>query len=84
MSRQETLQEETGTSDGGRDYGFTGEEDGVNARSPFTALLKAPQLASSSRCRPLMPLELKDSASRKQSAIDSFWKSDNDLVNVTV
>jgi len=45
---QEILREESGTSGGGKDYGFTGEEDGVNARSPFTALLKAPQFVSSS------------------------------------
>lgn len=44
----ETLQEEAGTSDGDKDYGFTGEEDGVSARSPFTALLKGPRLATSS------------------------------------
>lgn len=55
LSGQETLQEEAGTSDRGRDDSFTGEEDGATARSPFTALLKAPQFASSSRHRPLVP-----------------------------
>lgn len=54
FARARTLQE-AGTSDGGRDYGFTGEENSVSDRLPFTALLKAPQLASSSQRRTLVP-----------------------------
>lgn len=40
-----TLQKEDGTSDGGRDSGFPGQEDVVSTRSPFRVILKAPQVA---------------------------------------
>lgn len=47
-SGQKTLEEEDGTSGGGRDSGFPGQEDGVSTTSPSTVLLKAPQVATCS------------------------------------
>lgn len=45
---QETPQEDTDTSDGSMDYSFTEEEDDVNRNLALAALLKVPQLPSSS------------------------------------